>query len=97
MNDINEPTSSQSSYSPPKKISRNFIKMEDKVKAVNYWKSAKTGKYGLVSVKARFSFATSLKQLRLINKFRKEEVELMNLNQLLIIHMKCIEMQETKN
>ena len=67
VNEINEPASSQSS-SPPKKISRNFIKMEGKLKVVTYWKSVKTGKYGLGSVKARFSFVTSLNQLRLSDK-----------------------------
>ena len=68
VNESNEPTSSQSSYSPPKKISRNFIKMEDKEKAVNYWKFSKIGRYGLGSVKSRFRFVTSLKQLRRFDK-----------------------------
>ena len=68
VNEINDATSSQFSYSPPKKISRNFINFEDKVKAVNYCKFAKFGKYGLESVQSKFSFVTSLDQLRQFDK-----------------------------
>jgi hypothetical protein len=65
---VSRPSSEQSSHSSyhqsPKKRSNDNIKMEDREQAVQYWlnKDGKT-RYGLATVRRRFRFATSERQL----------------------------------
>jgi hypothetical protein len=63
LSDVEQSTHS-SYYRSPKKRSNENVKMEDREQAVQYWlnKDGKT-RYGLATVRRRFRFVTSERQL----------------------------------